>query len=110
VFCSEVTGQIRDSFEALAEEVRRRKDTLLAELETTHADRQLSLARQADCLENLLVDVTNCCELTQSALRHGNETEVHRHSTLDVLHKRRNNIPVHNLNKSEVISSQCDLS
>jgi len=76
VFCSQVAVQIRKSFEDLAEEVRRRRDTLLSELETTHSNQQMSLARQADCLENLLCDVTNCCRLTQSALQHGNETEV----------------------------------
>ena len=75
-YFSEVAAQITDSFEALAEEVRRRRDTLLAELETSHADQQMSLARQADSVENQLVDVTNCRELTQGALRHGNETEV----------------------------------
>ena len=80
LFCSEVAGQIRESFEALAEEVHQRRDTLLAELETTHVDQQMSLARQADSLENLLLDVTNCCELTQSALRHGTETEVYHYS------------------------------
>jgi len=73
---SEVAGQIKEAFETLAEEVRRRKDTLLSELETTHADQQMTLARRADCLENQLLDVTNCCELSRSALKHGTETEV----------------------------------
>ena len=76
MFFSEVAAQITDSFEALAEEVRRRRDTLLAELETSHADQQMSLTRQADSVENQLVDVTNCRELTRGALQHGNETEV----------------------------------
>ena len=75
-YFSEVAAEITDSFEALAEEVRRRRDTLLAELETCHADQQMFLARQADSVENQLVDVTNCRELTKGALQHGNETEV----------------------------------
>jgi len=75
-FCSEVVGQIGEAFETLADEVRRRKDTMLAELETNHADEQTILARRADSLENLLIDVTNCCEFTQNVIRHGNETEV----------------------------------
>ena len=76
VLYSKAAGQITEAFEVLVEEVRRRRDTLLVELETTHADRQTSLAHQADSLENLLLDLTNCCELTQNALRHGDETEV----------------------------------
>ena len=69
-------SQVMDSFEMLSRMLMERKDSILADLEGTYTTKQKTLASQIESMENLLTSINSCCEFTENALKHGNETEV----------------------------------
>lgn len=79
--CSEVSEKICESFNSLVNALCQQRESLLSDLKSAHSNQQQLLTQQTDCLETLLLDVTNCCELTKTALKHGNETEVRTKKT-----------------------------
>lgn len=73
---AEAEDQIVDSFDTLMLTLEQRKMTLLNELEAIHSQKQQTLARQKELLENCLANLSSSCEFTEKALGRGNETEI----------------------------------
>ncbi|ELU03406.1 hypothetical protein CAPTEDRAFT_168454 [Capitella teleta] len=69
-------GMIQESFDALSRLLLQRKDVLLSDLQSKYSDKQRTLQEQCESLEATLNGINSCCEFTQNALKHGNETEV----------------------------------
>ena len=71
-----VQGQVTDAFDNLTKMLHQRRDLVLSDLENTHGTKQKILEEQQQNLENMLASINSCCEFTETALKHGNETEV----------------------------------
>ena len=72
----EAETNVQESFDSITKLLMQRKGAVLAVLESTFHEKQQILADQLDSLENILASINSCCEFTENALRHGNETEV----------------------------------
>ncbi|KAK2165942.1 hypothetical protein LSH36_44g11016 [Paralvinella palmiformis] len=73
---AEAQTQINETFDSLTHLLVQRKDNLLSDLESTFSRKQKILTNQIENLENVLAGINNCCEFTENALKHGNETEI----------------------------------
>ena len=72
----EAETKVQESFDSMAKLLTQRKGAVLADLESTFHEKQQTLEDQLESLENILASINSCCEFTENALRHGNETEV----------------------------------
>ncbi len=69
-------AKIQDSFHELEKLLMQRKDSMMSDLECTFNEKQDTLSTQLQTLEALLDSINKCCEFTENALTHGNDTEV----------------------------------
>ena len=67
--------RIKESFDELEKLLAERKESMRVGLESSFNEKQEILSAQLQSLETLLESISKCCEFTDSALRHGNETE-----------------------------------
>ncbi|CAH1777732.1 unnamed protein product [Owenia fusiformis] len=74
--CKQTEEQINDIFDQISQMLTERRSTLLSELELTHNAKQQTLMEQKEMLENVLTNIYKSCEVTDNALKHGNETEI----------------------------------
>ncbi len=72
----ESEAKLQDSFDAITKLVSQRKCSALSDLESSFNVKQQTLNTQLETLESILGSINSCCEFTENALRHGNETEV----------------------------------
>ena len=69
-------ARLQDSFTELEKLLAERKESMKLGLEGSFREKQEILTAQLENLETLLESINKCCEFTDNALRHGNETEV----------------------------------
>ena len=69
-------SRIQDSFDEVEKLLAQRKESMKVGLENSFKEKQEILTTQLENLETLLESINKCCEFTDNALTHGNETEV----------------------------------
>ena len=69
-------SNLTDSFDSLSRLLTQRREVLLADLQATYSDKHKTLQTQLDGLHGSLNAITSCCDFTENALQHGNETEI----------------------------------
>ena len=67
---------MREAFSELEKLILQRKENMLSDLEKTYEHKNETLTEQLKSLENTLASIKSCCEFTENALRHGNQTEI----------------------------------
>jgi tripartite motif-containing protein 2/3 len=72
----ECETDVLKSFELVEELVARRKSRLLDDLQVAYGRKHSVLKEQKHSLTNLLETIDSCCELTENAVKHGNETDI----------------------------------
>ena len=72
----DVEVQVNEAFDSLTKMILQRKDLVLSDLEGTYNSKQKTLGEQQENLESMLTSISSCCDFTENALKHGNETEI----------------------------------
>lgn len=68
--------QVTETFMELEKLITQRKENMLGDLTSTYEEKSKTLAKQLESLEKTLAGIKSCCEFTENALKHGNETEI----------------------------------
>ena len=71
-----IESQIHEAFDTIQKLLDQRKAVVLEELKIVYNAKSNTLKEQEKELEETLKQVNKCCEFTQDALDHGNETEI----------------------------------
>ncbi|XP_064636668.1 tripartite motif-containing protein 2-like isoform X2 [Lineus longissimus] len=73
---NECETDILKNFELVEDLVARRKHRLIDDLQVAYDRKHSVMKEQKQMLANLLDTIDSCCELTENAVKHGNETDI----------------------------------